>query len=48
MVWFLLFGLTLGSVLAYALTPLTRLAECTSCNSTVGVFQCLHGNGTFG
>ena len=48
MVWFLLLGLTLGSVLAYALTPLTRLVECTNCTSTAAVFQCSHDNGTFG
>ena len=42
MTWFLLSGLTLGSVLAYALSPLTELAEQNStsvqvfdsCNST--------------
>ena len=39
MVWFLLGGLTAGSVLAYALTPLTELAGEHGNVSTVNVFN---------
>ena len=47
MTWVLLFALTLGSVLAYALTPLTNLAEHTQCSNTTMVFTtCSHGNAT--
>ena len=35
MVWVLLLALTIGSVLAYALTPLTHLADRVDCNATV-------------
>ena len=47
MVWVLLLALTLGSVLAYALTPLTKLADHTVCNgNNTLAFICNHGNGT--
>ena len=47
MTWVLLFALTLGSVLAYALTPLTNLAEHTQCsNTTLAFTSCSHGNAT--
>ena len=47
MTWVLLFALMLGSVLAYALTPLTKLVDHTQCSNTTLVFtSCSHGNAT--
>ena len=49
MTWFLLLALTLGSVLAYALTPLTRLEgnwNTTVISSGATFLNCSYGNRT--
>ena len=47
MTWVLLLALMLGSVLAYALTPLTNLADHVECDSNNTLaFICNHGNAT--
>lgn len=38
MTWFLLGGLTLGSVCAYALTPLTKLVTDEPCSNNITEF----------
>ena len=43
MIWTLLLGLSVGSVLAYAITPLTQIDHCIP-NRTDAIFQlCYHG-----